>query len=734
MRDCLSIYTRYLWFLVVAIAIAGVVTFPAVAQETGGPRRLERVEVVAPERRPATTPAQRSDQSADTNQQQPYDDRPPSQADRTGRGTTQSIVGASTLAEVQGKSEVSLSATSLPSQVSVITAQDIQRLDIRDYSDLFRQVPGIRSLNFNQGDLGNPISMRGFASSSNGNETCVFIDGVPQNFPSLASGTTGTAELYWLAPEAIDRIEVIKGPFSAIYGDFTLAGVINIITKNSQPSPSLTGQGGSYGMGRALGILSDETWIPTPYLVHEYYNLEGYRDNMQYSRWSLFNKGSVPLWGGILSLRYNYYTSTAGAPGYLRVSEVQKGITARTAAVNTTDGGDRLRNDVVMNFRPSCGERGLYVDLYAGKLIRKRWYSFPPSPSAAQADDRSYWGGRAYYNLVFGEVASLTVGGSTRQDSGPSHQFTQTNRRWIGDQFLYDLNLANWAWFLQGQLKLADSLKIIGGVRGDYFTLGVDNKTRPVNSGTGYPHITVPKIGFVITPVKNINAFGNIGSGFRSPGAQEVSPYAATSSKRFDLNPAKLDSADIGVNLLLFDNLYLAADYYHTINTSEIRTVNNQPQNIGSTLRKGYEIEAKFYASSEVNVFANYAWVDARVLDPTYPGQVLLPGIPEHTVKGGIDIQKDFGMGRRVVIDAYYQYISGPPNYNGSSAVVIYSPDYDVYNFKIAYEGRGWSGFVAAKFQPRELSGSYTFISGGYMCFNPQPKWDFMGGLTYTFW
>ena len=179
------------------------------------------------------------------------------------------------------------------------------------------------------------ISMRGFNTYDG---VALFVDRVPGNFPSH-TGATGKSEISWLAPEVIERIEIIKGPFSALSGDFALAGVVNIVTKRSEPSPSVTSQGGSLGAFRGFGVLSAEQWVPTLYLPYDFYNIEGYRDNSQLDWVSPFNKISFPISGGILSLRYNYFQANWGAPGYWPINWVKSGAVDRKRAYNTTDGG-----------------------------------------------------------------------------------------------------------------------------------------------------------------------------------------------------------------------------------------------------------------------------------------------------------------------------------------------------------------------------------------------------------
>jgi outer membrane receptor protein involved in Fe transport len=197
-----------------------------------------------------------------------------------------------------------MSAASLPAQVQTITSQDIQQLNVwgREPADLFMRTAGVNAYYYNQGTLGLGIGMRGFTTA---NDIGFWVDGVPQNYPSEIGH--GRVILQWLNPEAIERIEVIKGPFSALYGNFAEAGVINIITKKSDPSSSFKVEGGSFGSVRALGILSTESLIVTPFLAQDYYSIDGYRENSQLKQGSTFDKFSVPIFGGTLSLRYSYF-------------------------------------------------------------------------------------------------------------------------------------------------------------------------------------------------------------------------------------------------------------------------------------------------------------------------------------------------------------------------------------------------------------------------------------------
>ncbi|AFM27751.1 TonB-dependent receptor [Desulfomonile tiedjei] len=719
-------------FAVFALAASGNIT--ALAQGTESSRELERVDINPPDRRPAAratseaAPRYTGDQ---TNSPDSSSSSGPESAAVFGNGNS---AAASTLSLVTGKSTVSIGAPALPAQVQTITPQDIQQLNIwgREPADLFIRTAGINAYYYNQGTLGLGIGMRGFATA---NDIGFWVDGVPQNYPSEVG--QGRVVLQWLTPEAIERIEVIKGPFSAMYGNFAEAGVINIVTKKSAPSSSVTAEGGSFGAFRGLAILSSQNLVPTPFLVQDYYDINGYRENSQLKQGTTFDKFSVPIVGGILSLRYSYFQSDWGGAGYVPVNQVKSGQWPRKQALDPWDGGWVRRSELVANYAPACGERGLYADLYMHRYDGIRWRKLWPTTNSEYAvyEGRPYWGGRAYYNLVFGDVASLTVGGDTRQDTGSEQRYNTIRRvRSAPDTFGYELSLTNWGMFLQGQIKPHEKAKIVGGLRWDYFTQQFDNQTRPQNSGKQQLWVSSPKVGFVMTPTENFNIFGNAGMGFRTPAFTEVSPYQAGKNANFGLECPAVRTYDIGANATLFGSLYLAADYYHTYMERELVTIASESFNVGNTVRKGYELEAKYYPSKNLDFFASYAWVDAKVVDPTNPGQFLVPYIPEHLIKAGVTIGRDFGPYGNILADLYYQYFSGPPLYNGTVTTPLYAPDYDVYNFKLRYTGNGWSSFFSARCQPREYSASYFSNTGALLTYDPPPQWELNAGLMYSFY
>lgn len=121
--------------------------------------------------------------------------------------------------------------------VTVIDRDEVDRSLAVDVSSLLGQVPGIDITPY--GGPGQNVSV--FVRGTNSNHTVFLLDGIRIN-----PGTIGEAAIENIAPDLIDRIEIVKGPRSAIYGTDAIGGVVNFITR----SPESTGGTASVGYGK----------------------------------------------------------------------------------------------------------------------------------------------------------------------------------------------------------------------------------------------------------------------------------------------------------------------------------------------------------------------------------------------------------------------------------------------------------------------------------------------------
>lgn len=133
----------------------------------------------------------------------------------------------------------------LGSSVTIITSEEISKKQIKTVIELLRLVPGLSVVQ--QGGPGKLANV--FLRGANPNHTLVIVDGVEMND---ASSPNNAFDFSSLNSNDVDRIEIVRGPQSTLYGSDAIAGVINIITKrgNDKPQYSFFGEGGSNGYFR----------------------------------------------------------------------------------------------------------------------------------------------------------------------------------------------------------------------------------------------------------------------------------------------------------------------------------------------------------------------------------------------------------------------------------------------------------------------------------------------------
>ena len=153
-------------------------------------------------------------------------------------------------------SRAPISAGDIGSAVTIITRQDIDRRQVRYVSDLLRSVPGFSVSH--TGVVGSQTQVR--VRGSEANQVLVLIDGVRANDPATGD------EFRWeyLATANIERIEIVRGPQSALWGSDAIGGVVHIITKSGQDAPGVGGYleaGSENTLNAAMnGGFGGDTW------------------------------------------------------------------------------------------------------------------------------------------------------------------------------------------------------------------------------------------------------------------------------------------------------------------------------------------------------------------------------------------------------------------------------------------------------------------------------------------
>src|SRR5437016_5748778 len=132
-----------------------------------------------------------------------------------------------------------------PASVSLVTSQDIEEKQIERVADALREVPGVSVVQSGAPGQLTSVFSRGLRSE----HTQVLLDGIPVN-----QGLQGAFNFADLTIDDLDRIEVVRGPQSTLYGPRALAGAIQIFTKRGEGDPTFmfSAEGGSYGTSREV--------------------------------------------------------------------------------------------------------------------------------------------------------------------------------------------------------------------------------------------------------------------------------------------------------------------------------------------------------------------------------------------------------------------------------------------------------------------------------------------------
>lgn len=128
------------------------------------------------------------------------------------------------------------------SSYTIVSAKDIETYQYRNIVDALKSVPGLSVVQ--SGARGSVTSI--FTRGTNSNQTLILVNGMPVNDPSSPSGA---ANLAGIPLDSVSRIEVVRGPQSALYGSQAIGGVVNIITKTGAGEPFTTArvEGGTLG-------------------------------------------------------------------------------------------------------------------------------------------------------------------------------------------------------------------------------------------------------------------------------------------------------------------------------------------------------------------------------------------------------------------------------------------------------------------------------------------------------
>ena len=281
----------------------------------------------------------------------------------SGLGYKKSNVAASeTLTEVILEDDIyKLDQVVIHSKISamnVISKIDLQTKPVNSSQEILRKVPGLFIGQHAGGGKAEQIFLRGF-DIDHGTDIALSVDGIPVNMVSHAHGQ-GYADLHFVIPETIEKIDFGKGTYYANKGDFTTAGYVSFLTKEKVENSSLSLEVGQFNTMRSVGIfnLLENQKKQSAYLATEYVLTDGPFDSPQnFKRMNLFGKytNSVSE-NSKFSIMASRFTSKWDASGQIPQRLVDNGIISRFGAVDDTEGGKTSRTNFNLSLTKNISE------------------------------------------------------------------------------------------------------------------------------------------------------------------------------------------------------------------------------------------------------------------------------------------------------------------------------------------------------------------------------------------
>ena len=589
--------------------------------------------------------------------------------------------------------KIEVNRNSVPLTLSVIDREQIESSSesallpvlSQHVPGLFVTQKGITGFGVSEGAAGT-VNIRGVGS---GNKVLMLFDGQPQ-----WAGVFGHSLPDTYVASDVERVEVIRGPGSLLYGSNAMGGVVNIITRRHKQEGRRTQARvmyGSYntqkymvnngynkgGFSSFISLNHDRTDGHRPYsdfrMTNGFANL-GYTFNEQYK-----------LSGDVSIAKSNYQNpGKVSDPIFDNKMDILRGTTSLSVENRYEKVTGALRlfynwgdHDINDGYRP--GEEPLTYrfrssDHNVGLLFYETFRLFKGNHFTVGIDYKN-WGGKAWNNYLDGSSKQMLVNKTVNEVAG----------------------------YLTMQQELFEKVSLNAGIRYEH------------NSSFGGEW--VPQGGITFRPFEGNLIRASVSKGFRSPNIREMYMWGTANE---DLKPERMINYEVAVGQSFLEgDLHTELTAFYIDGSDMIYSVSvngdNRPpyknMNTGSFINKGIEWEARYQLCKDLSLNMNYSY-----LHMSHP----IPGAPEHKFYAGTTYTPG-----RFTLNLNVQSVFGL--YTDTNCTE--QEDFTTLNARIAYRlgsrEKGMNLFVKGE----NLTATLYTINEGF----PMPKAIFMGGIDVTF-
>lgn len=522
-----------------------------------------------------------------------------------------------------------------PATVNTMDRKEVEAVKPTHPAEVMDRVPGVWISS--TGGEGNIISIRQPLTTS---PVYLFLeDGVPIR----STGFFNHNALYEVNMPGADRVEVIKGTGTALYGSDAIGGTINVLTRPAPltPTAEINPEAGSFDWYRLLASVGN-TWGDNGLRLDlNDTHSGGWRERKRYDRYS-----STLRWDNSLS-------TTASAKTVLAFSKIDQ-LTSGGAPLSKADydsrpwynyntfdfrnvesvrlsttlekeyGTDKLASLIpyfrwnTMKLLPEWGIFNVGGSNYRGYLSETEYYSIgllskyrqdftPLRTRAIVGLDLDYSPGKYDEKrlIVTRDTATLKYTGFSF-DPSPANNYD------------FDATFREASPYAQVEVSPVEKLRFTVGARYDYLSYDYANNlstssNRPASTTKSYYHLS-PKAGATYNLADFLNVFASYNNGFRVPSTGDLFKASGTATTAIDLKPIKVNSYEAGFRGDLLNKVisYNLAAYYmekkDDIVTFNLAPGNTQRLNAGKTEHKGVEVGLGVQPVKEIGLNVSYSY------------------------------------------------------------------------------------------------------------------------------
>lgn len=523
----------------------------------------------------------------------------------------------------------------IPAKIELIKSSEIDQMPVNNLDDVFNSISNV-NVNRSWGPFSknSSVTMRGLSSSA---RTLILLDGVPMN---VAAG--GSVNWHMIDPDNVARIEITKGPNSALYGNNAMGGVINIITKktNSPLSISSNTYAGSFEtLGQHLRVAGSKIKKEKGL----YWGLNGFgrKGNGYY-----FESEATRDFTDTTTFIWEY--NARGYLGYQFSTDHKLEV--------SVDYYDDLRNRGIKVFEENGSYykftnsivkanywgriKGFNINANAYRKQQDYFYQkekintsgeYKLSESSSIDIDEGIWIG---INKMISEKNYLIFGADIKHGDTKYQDIYFTSF----DEVYYNGNYNFFALFVQDEHDLSEKFKLVSGLRFDYANFyGGDFTVKNPSAATAYPRdIYNPyqsqawnalsfKLALNYQQNEILRHYASIASGFNPPKLDDLCRSGKISKgikvANPELTPEKLYNIEMGTFITL-DKLSIepavyysrGIDFHYLVSLGEDIDLGGevlpllQKQNISDVEIIGAEINVKFQILKNLRLSTNYSY------------------------------------------------------------------------------------------------------------------------------